>query len=82
MGYQKLQVSKALVVVPADADILIDGQTYQPCVLYVGTGGNLDVVTEAGDAVTFKNVPSGMFMPVSIRRVLPSGSAADILALW
>ena len=82
MGYQKLQVSRALVVVPADADILIDGQTYQPCVLYVGTGGNLDVVTEAGDAVTFKNVPSGMFMPVSIRRVLPTGSAADILALW
>ena len=82
MGYQKLQVSRALVVVPADADILIDGQTYQPCVLYVGTGGDLDVVTEAGDAVTFKNVPSGMFMPVSIRRVLPSGSAEDILALW
>jgi hypothetical protein len=82
MGYQKLQVSRALVVVPADADILIDGQTYQPCVLYVGTGGDLDVVTEAGDSVTFKNVPSGMFMPVSIRRVLPSGSAADVLALW
>jgi hypothetical protein len=82
MGYQKLQVSKAQVVVPADADILIDGQSFQPCVLYVGTGGALDVVTEAGDSVTFKNVPSGMFMPVSIRRVLPSSSAADILALW
>jgi hypothetical protein len=82
MGYQKLQVSRALVVVPADADILIDGQTYQPCVLYVGTGGDLDVVTEAGDAVTFKSIPSGAFLPVSIRRVLPSSTAEDILALW
>ena len=82
MGYQKLQVSRALVVVPADADILIDGQTYQPCVLYVGTGGDLEVVTEAGDTVTFKNLSNGTFLPVSIRRVLPGSSADNILALW
>jgi hypothetical protein len=82
MGYQKLQVSKAQVVVPADADILIDGQSFQPCVLYVGTGGTLSVVTEAGDEVVFRNIASGTFLPVSIRRVMPDTSAADILALW
>lgn len=82
MGYEKLQVSRAQVVVPADADILLDGQTYQPCVLYVGTGGSLSVVTEGGDEVVFRNIASGTFLPVSIRKVTTDTSASDILALW
>lgn len=84
MGYQKLQASRAVDVVKSDtADIVIVGETEASgCTLYVGTGGDLVVTTIAGDDVTFKNVPSGTFIPVMVKRVKAATSAADIIALW
>tara|TARA_R100000655_G_scaffold4938_5_gene15493 strand:+ start:9481 stop:10143 length:663 start_codon:yes stop_codon:yes gene_type:complete len=52
------------------------------CVLYVGTGGALEVITAAGDTVTFANIADGTFLPVQTLRVLASGATADIIALW
>jgi hypothetical protein len=83
MSYQKLQVTKAKAVVPSDE--LIDTGSTAPntgCVLYVGTGGSLDVVTASGDEVTFVNVLSGSFLPVQVLKVLDTSSAEDIIALW
>jgi hypothetical protein len=54
------------------------------CVLYVGTAGDVRVLTIGGDTVTFTAVPAGTFMPVSVKRVYSTGTvaAASILALW
>lgn len=56
--------------------------TIEPCVLYVGGGGNVGVVTAGGDTVTFAGVQSGSFLPVHVVRVLTTTSANKIIALW
>jgi hypothetical protein len=53
----------------------------EPCVLYVGTGGDLNVTTAGGDAVSFVGIASGTFLPVQVIRVT-AATAADIIALW
>lgn len=51
-------------------------------VLYVGGGGNLHVVTEGGDDVTFAAVPTGSFFPVHVSKVRGDTTATLINALW
>ena len=66
------------------------GDTYQiyggdnnGAVLYVGTGGDLKVLTSGGDEVTFVGVGSGSFIPVNCIQVFNTGTtASDIIALW
>lgn len=51
--------------------------------LYVGGAGDLAVVTDGGDEVTFTAVPAGSFLPVHIKQVKATGTLATaILALW
>lgn len=51
--------------------------------LYVGGAGDLAVVTDGGDAVTFSAVPAGSFLPVHIKQVKATDTTAtEILALW
>jgi hypothetical protein len=54
----------------------------EPCVLYVGTGGDLNVTTAGGDVVDFVGIASGTFLPVQVIRVNSVVIAADIIALW
>lgn len=55
----------------------------EACVLYIGTGGNLRVLTASGQDVTFANVLGGTFFPVQVLKVFSTGtSAANIVALW
>ena len=54
----------------------------EPCVLYVGFGGFLNVVTAGGDNVVFTNVPSGTFLPIQVIQVREGSGASDIVALW
>ena len=54
----------------------------EPCVLYVGTGGEITVTTAGGDVVNFIGVASGTFLPVQAIKVHPISSATDIIALW
>jgi hypothetical protein len=62
--------------------VIYQGGNNEGCVLYVGVGGTLDVVTTGRDQVSLLNVTSGQFIPVQVMRVLPSSTATDILALW
>jgi hypothetical protein len=67
-------------VTPADSDfaggVLARG-------FYVGTGGNVRVTSVKGNDVTFKNVPSGAWMPGAIKRVWATNTtAADIVAVY
>lgn len=57
-----------------------------PCILYIGTAGNLVVETEGLETVFFSNVPLGFF-PVKVRRVLSTGgggstTASNIIGLF
>lgn len=56
-----------------------------PCrALYVGTGGDVAVVTAAGDTVTFINVPDGAILPVRVTQVLATGgtTASNFVGIW
>ncbi|MEM6407344.1 MAG: hypothetical protein AAF700_02885 [Pseudomonadota bacterium] len=51
--------------------------------LYVGQGGDLNVVMADGATVLFEAVPGGTLLPVRVERVSASGtSATGIVALW
>lgn len=85
MGYQKLQAGRAAAVTPSDTlDIpSISGGVNDGCVLYVGTTGDLKVMTTGQDEVTFVNVQGGSFIPVQVLRVFSTGTTAlNIVALW
>jgi len=85
MAYQKLQPSRAAVVTKSDTvDIPNPGNgAVEGCVLYIGTGGILRVLTAAGDDITFQNVPNGIFFPIQVVRVFASTTTANnIIALW
>lgn len=47
--------------------------------LYVGTGGNIAVVTEGGDSVTFNNVPTGSFVWVRTSKIMATNTTASQL---
>tara|TARA_Y100000356_G_C11253316_1_gene288491 strand:+ start:215 stop:706 length:492 start_codon:yes stop_codon:yes gene_type:complete len=52
-------------------------------VLYVGTGGNVRVLTAGGDDVVIVGVAAATFIPINVVQVLATDTtAADILALW
>lgn len=88
MAYQKLQAGRATDVAPDD-NVNIpevssqDGSGNNGCVLYVGVGGDLRVMTVGGDEVVFFNVPTGSFIPVQVLRVFSTDTTAQrIVALW
>jgi hypothetical protein len=72
------------VAVPnATAYKLYKAGANEGCVLYVGTGGNLDLITAGGDTVLYTGVPTGMFMPVQVKRVKATlTGASTIVAQW
>lgn len=85
MASQKLQAKRAKAVTPSDTDNLVyaEGTDEREAVLYVGTGGDLKILTEGGDEVTLPNVQDGSFIPISIKRVYSTDTTADdIVALW
>ena len=53
------------------------------CVLYIGSGGNLTVLTAGGQTVLFSNVLGGTFLPVQVLKVFSTGTtASNFVALW
>ncbi len=87
----KLQTSVAAAVTPSntvnipfpnDATAAPNTAAW-PCVLYVGTGGILRVLTAGGNDITLQNVPNGTFVPIQVVRVFSSTTtASNIVALW
>jgi hypothetical protein len=51
-------------------------------VLYVGTTGDVQVRMLGGQTITYKNVPSGSFLPIRIDRVYTGTTASDIIFLY
>jgi len=50
-----------------------------PSVVYVGSTGNVRVLTAQGDDVTFNNVPAGAVLPVQVIRVYATSTTATNL---
>jgi hypothetical protein len=85
MAYQKLQQSRAAVVTKSDTvNIPNPGNgEVEGCVLYVGTGGVLRVLTAGGDDITFTNIPNGFLSTFQVIRVFATDTTANnIIALW
>lgn len=78
-GEMNLSSGDVLAVTVADDD----SEDFSVCrALYVGTGGNVKVLTEQGQTVTFVNVSDGFVLPVRCTRVFDTDTTADdILAL-
>jgi len=52
-------------------------------VLFVGTGGNLNIATVGGDEVLLTNLNNASFIPIMVSRVLSTNTTcSDIIALW
>lgn len=61
----------------------LSGEPNAGCVLYVGVGGDLNVITAGGDLILFSQIPTGAFVPVNVVQVLASATNAEkIVALW
>jgi hypothetical protein len=59
----------------------IAGTESRGCCLYVGTGGNIEVIMEGSStSITFANVPNGTFMPILVTHYISGGSG--VLALF
>jgi hypothetical protein len=85
MSYTKLQAGRAAAVTPSDTVNIpaLTGGSNNGCVLYVGSGGDLKVLTIGGDEVVFSNIQDGTFFPVQVLRVFATGTTAtSIVALW
>jgi len=82
----QLTLSGAIAMTIGDNFTLYSGTnitgTVEPCVLYVGTGGDLELTTAGGDTVYLINVPSGSFLPIQTIRVSAFSTASNIVALW
>ena len=69
----------AAAVTPNDGADL----AYATRALYVGTTGDLEVITVGGETVVFTAVPGGTFVPVRAARVKAANTtASNIVALW
>lgn len=73
------QAIKSVDVTPDnDNDLAIIG-----AIIFVGTGGNLEVTTVSGDTVIYKNLPDAYTLPVQVRRVkVTNTTATDIIAQY
>jgi|TARA_R110000796_G_scaffold106972_6_gene217598 hypothetical protein len=73
------QAIKSVDVTPDDNnDLAIIG-----AIIFVGTGGNLEVTTVSGDTVIYKNLPDAYTLPVQVRRVKATNTTAtDIIAQY
>lgn len=59
-----------------------DTTVYSPAIrqLYVGSAGNVAIEDEAGNRVTFLNVPAGFYLtPFFAKKVLATGTTASAL---
>ena len=56
-----------------------DQVRFEPSVIYVGTTGNVNVVTSQGTTVLFTAVPAGAVIPVRVIGVLSTSTTASPL---
>jgi hypothetical protein len=76
--------NKAQAITPSDTDNIPQpaGRSYTEAV-YVGSAGDVALVTQGGDVVTFVGVPAGTILPINVVRVNDTNTSADdLVGLW
>lgn len=68
--------SKAAAVTPSDTTEIFGHA------LYVGTSGNVVLMTENGQTVTFANVPSGSTLVQRFTKVMAATTASNLVRQW
>ena len=68
-------------VIPETYEIYNTNNSEGP-VLFVGTGGALEIKTVGGDLVTLVNIADASFIPVMVSTVQAATTCSDIIALW
>jgi len=77
------QGTTGVVVTPSDSTDITGSNANTPATLFVGVGGNIEVITLGGSTLLLKNIPSGSFMPIQVTRVRSTNtSASDIVAIF
>ena len=78
MGLTRTDCRHAAAITPDDTCNL-DAVAF----VYIGVGGNMAVVTEAGEVVTFTGVVAGTILPVLCSRVNSTNTTAtNLVAIW
>lgn len=82
MGYTRTDISAANDAVAVDVSSSSQVLNGTCRAIYVGTTGNLALVTAKGTTITFNNVPVGI-LPIQATQINNSGTtASDLLALY
>jgi hypothetical protein len=69
--------NRAVAVTPSDTTEVFASA------IYIGSGGNVSVITEGGDTVTFSNVPAGTTLVIRVTRIrATSTTATNIVRMW
>lgn len=63
-------------ITPADADL-----AEIPRTLYIGTAGNVTVISRRGRTAVYTNVPAGTFIQIRALRVTLATTAANIVGI-
>ena len=73
------QAIKSVSITPDnDNDLAITG-----AIIFVGTGGDLEVTTMSGDTVVYKNLPDAYTLAVQVKRVKATNTTAtDLIAQY
>ena len=72
---------QAAIPTYAEAITKSDTATNAFSYIYVGTTGNVAVVTEDGQTVTFTAVPAGQYIWVRTQKVLAATTASNLVGL-
>lgn len=69
-------------------DLSLSGGTFNNpsstgALLFIGTGGNIQVTMVGGQTVVFRNIAAGTFLPIQVKRVWATNTtASNIIAIF
>ena len=77
------QGTTGVSVTPSDSTDITGVNPNTPATLFVGVGGDIQVITIGGSTLILKNIASGSFLPIQVTRVKSTDTTAtDIVALF
>lgn len=80
---ENLLMNANIFLASGDKFVIYANNRKEGCVLYIGAGGTLRVITAGGQDVTFYGILGGSFLPVNVLKVFQTGtSASELVALW
>ena len=83
MGTLTNPAANAIAVVASDTIDIPTGTVSAARALYIGGAGDVALVTENGDSVTFVGLLAGTILPVRCTRVDSTNTTAtSIVAIW